>query len=256
MLKIEAGKEYIGIVLPDKDPQNRGRYKVHIPELMPHLPQTQGIWVRNHVHKWRLTRDYHQGSYGQYYPLHSDTVVIVKFFKDDDPNSGYIDRVLFDYTKDQFLKSPYYEDPGNSEDRDDTYVIFKTPKYDNVFIIHEDTKEHKNTIWLIYNRGRTFLRISETGLEIYTNDNKRVYVKGDTDTIIDGNANLHITGKTSIRTANEVHIKSDALITVDAPTIHLNCDDASPTEAKKVDNSDVNIPKDMSKLGRKYELFE
>ena len=45
-----TNKEFIGTILPDIDPKNQGRYCVHIPELMPHFPNTNGFWVKISVH--------------------------------------------------------------------------------------------------------------------------------------------------------------------------------------------------------------
>ena len=136
-------KEFLAKVLKDPDPKNEGRYKVHIPDLMHHLPEDQGIFVKNHVHKYRVTPS-EKGNYGQYFPLQENTIVIVKFFEND-YNSGYIDRIISDYEIDSL--------PLKVKDRDELYQLLRTPKYDNLIVINEDTEDQPpNSIHLYFNK--------------------------------------------------------------------------------------------------------
>src|SRR6056297_3286146 len=50
-------KEFIGQTVPKEveefyDYELQGSYKVHIPELMPHLNKDEGVWCKNHSKKW------------------------------------------------------------------------------------------------------------------------------------------------------------------------------------------------------------
>lgn len=172
-------QEFLGTVLPDSDPKNQGRYKVYIPKLMPHISPNNGIWCKNQVHKWRYTKDGDSGCYGEYTPLHSGTLVIVKFNKED-YNTGYIDRIVGDYYSDSL---PF---GITTVDRDDIYTIYKTPKYNDIFVINEDTKDQPpNSIHLYFNKQRTRFITDYRGIHIFTHDNY--------DKLILGNQDIHIT---------------------------------------------------------------
>lgn len=188
--------EFIGHVLKDPDPLQQGRYKVHIPELMQHIAEDKGIWCKNHVHNWRITSS-DVGEYGSYLPLHAGTKVIIKFYKND-INTAYADRIISDAevetdkeAQDSVTKKPALED------RDEQYIIFKTPKKFNVFYVNEDTQNEPNTIYLVYNRDgsperRTVYRIDESGIQLWTRDNRRVRVMLDENRQIDGNQTEYI----------------------------------------------------------------
>lgn len=197
-LKNLTEHQFLGIVLPDLDPERMGRYKIHIPKLMPHLDYDQGIWCKNQVHNWRMTHS-DKGEYGQYFPLHSGTHVIVNFFRND-MNSGYIDRIISDYySGSDTLAQDNVKAKSVLEDRDEQYILFKTPKKWNAFYINEETEKEPNTIYLIYNRDnsperRTVYRVDETGITIWTRDNRRIRVKTDENKQVDGNQTEYIKG--------------------------------------------------------------
>ena len=80
-----VGRTFYGVIVDDSylnvdkdkktlpkhiDTKIRGRYKVHIPELMHHLPLQDGIWCRNRVHKnrnFKLNIPYNQITNSKYY---------------------------------------------------------------------------------------------------------------------------------------------------------------------------------------------
>jgi hypothetical protein len=169
----------------------KGRYKVHLPDLMPHLEEYDGIWCKNHTNKWNITPS-DVGEYGSHYPLHPGTYVIVKFFEND-LNTGYIDRILSDYKDNRDVEAQDCVSPKPAlTDRDEQYIIFKTPKNFNIFYVNEDTTNEPNTIYLIYNRDnsperRTVFKIDESGVSLYTRDNNRIRIKLDENKQIDGN---------------------------------------------------------------------
>lgn len=195
-VEILVGKEFIGKVLPDKDTNQMGKYKVHIPELMPHMSEDQGLWCKNHVHSWRVTSS-DDGVYGSYFPLHSGTHVIVKFYENDF-NTGFITRIISDDENgtDKEAQDVTSVKPSLN-DRDEQYIIFKTPKKFNIFYINEDTKDEPNTIYLVYNRDgnperRTVYRIDDSGIHLWTRDNRRIRVLLDENRQIDGNQTEYI----------------------------------------------------------------
>jgi hypothetical protein len=244
-------KEFIGRIIPkgsDKefDQKMKGRYRVHIPELMAHIEEEKGIWCKNHVHNWRMTSS-DVGEYGSHYPLHSGTYVIVKFFEND-YNTGYIDRILSDYedNTDKEAQDCVEVKPALT-DRDEQYVIFKTPKKWNIFYVNEDTENEPNTMYLIFNRDnsperRTVLRINESGIHIWTRNNQRIRIKENEDIQVDGNANklvkgnviIQVEGNTNISVDGKTDVWSGTSVNVDAPTINLNSGIAQKTSANKV----------------------
>jgi len=187
-------KEFIGTILGEPDPRQMGRYKVHLPEIMQHLTEDKGIWCKNQVHAWRITPS-DNGEYGSYYPLHAGTKVIVKFYSND-YSSGYINRIISDAddNTDNEAQDGRTVKPAVL-DRDEQYIIFKTPKKFNIFYVNEETEKEPNTIYLVYNRDesperRTVYRIDESGIHIWTRDNRRVRIKLDDNKQIDGDKSL------------------------------------------------------------------
>lgn len=214
-------KEFLANVLSDKDPKNQGRYKVHIPDLMHHLSETEGIFVKNHIHKNRITPS-DNGNYGQYYPLQPGTIVMVKFFEND-YNTGYIDRIVSDYEIDSL--------PLKIRDRDDFHQIFRTPKFDNLLVINENTTDQPpNSIHLYFNKYRTTIIIDEEGIHIYSDDNKDEEIKKDVDQLhhqnhklhVKGNYDLYVDGEIKIYASGTINLQSGSGIHMDAPVIHMN----------------------------------
>jgi hypothetical protein len=190
------GKDFIGKVLPDLDPRQMGRYRVHIPEIMQNIVEDRGIWCKNQVHAWRITPS-DNGEYGSYFPLHPGTEVIVRFYHND-YNSGYISKIISD-AEDSSDKEAQDSVSVKSSlmDRDEQYIIFKTPKKFNIFYVNEDTEKEPNTIYLVYNRDgsperRTVYRIDESGMHLWTRDNRRIRILLDENRQIDGNQTEYI----------------------------------------------------------------
>ncbi len=215
-------KEFLAKVLPDLDPKHQGRYKVHIPEVMYHIAEDKGIWVKNHVHKDRVTRS-EKGIYGQYFPLQSETIVIVKFFRNDF-NTGYIDRVDSDFEKETL--------PLEVTDRDDIHQMFRTAKYDNIHTIHEDTVDQPpNSIHVYYNKHRTTIVVDEEGIHIHTDDNEDKTITKDYDqnvkqnkkVHVEGNFDVYVNGQCNNYSGMKYDIRSGTYIAEDAPMIYLNC---------------------------------
>ena len=212
---IIVGKEYNGVVLDAADWHIESMYKVHLPMLSQVLGESEGIWVKNHIHKtdW------------QYFPIQPQTDVVVKFFRPD-INSGYIERVLFDNIikhggmgdvgiignidtggstgGDEIEKNSIpFKSPG---DRDNTYQLLRTPIQDHLFIFNEETIGDPlppNSIHLYYTKDRSRLVLDETGWNFDTQD--AWYQKIATDKIIDVGDNKFekITNSVQLKTGGE-----------------------------------------------------
>lgn len=245
---------YHGVILPDPDPKNQGRYLVHLPELHPLLGDGKGIWCKNQVHNWRITpsEDY---VYGSYYPLQPGTKVIVKFYQNDF-HSGYIDKIISDQVMKTNPKLGCQVNPEATFDRDDTYIFFKTPKYHNLFCVLEKTSDGQNglskqlmpnSLHLYYNYRRSTMIMNEDGIHffsmnnygktieghnnIWINQNDKLYVQGNKDGYVNGYRKDFTLGPVdnlgksySKNTYTGVYdIQSSSHVAADAPSILLNC---------------------------------
>jgi len=214
-------REFIGTVLPDKDSIHQGKYKVNVPELQPHMKETEGIWCKNHTCQNRVTPS-EDGIYGSYYPLHAGISVIVKFFANH-IESAYIDRII----SDAYAETLPYE----IIERDDYYQIIRTPKHNNLIAIYEgDTDSQnvpKNSIHVYYNDIRTTIVIDEDGINVKTADN--------TNVIITKKCKVHV------KETQDVHIEKATKVLID------ETDDIHIVKATKVlidDTLDVYVAKD------------
>jgi len=188
MVKL-TNREFNAIVLDAKDPENKGRYLVRIPLLQPLLSEKRGIWVKNHIHKYRDNTGSGIGRYGQYFPLHPNTRVLVKFYENDF-NTGYIDRILDDDIPNSTItgtSEPAYQRGstelprkriplpfGAKSDRDEIYQVIRTPKYDNLILISEDSAGNpvpEDSIHIYHKRDYNRLVFNKNGAYI-TSKNK------------------------------------------------------------------------------------
>lgn len=233
-------REFIGVVLSNRDNSHRGQYMVNIPELQPHMKSYHGIWCKNHVNKYRVTPS-RIGVVGSYYPLQSGMAVIVKFFAND-INSGYVDRIISD---------PYANTlPLEVIERDDYYQIIRTPRYNNIIAIYEGpppiddegveeqwTPENsqssknvpRNSIHIYFNETRTTVVIDETGLNVKTEDNINITVHehdgtpGNIKLTVQGTADIKVTGDAKIESSANVHVKAGSNAYVDGGSdVHVN----------------------------------
>jgi len=209
-----TNREYIGIILPDKDSTHRGWYKVNVPELQPHMKDSTGIWCQNHTCKHRVSPS-QAGVSGSYIPLQAGMSVVVKCFAND-IESAYIERVL----SDQYTNSLPYE----IIERDDYYQVIRTPKHNNLIAIYEsdiDSKNvPKNSIHVYFNDARTTVVIDETGINVKTADNINVTIgikaKITAKITVVGTADIHVTGATKLKCDATVDIKSSGALKVES----------------------------------------
>lgn len=202
--------EFIGSILPDKDLNHRGRYLVNIPQLQPHVKETEGIWCKNHVCRHRVSPS-NVGVCGSYYPLQEGMSVIVKFFSNN-LNSGYIDRVISDAYPETL--------PLEIIERDDYYQIIRTPKHNHLIAIYDGAVASKNvpknSIHVYFNNSATVVVIDETGINIKTAANVNVTVAGNSKITTTGTTDLKSTGNVNIESAATVNIKAGGDVNIEA----------------------------------------
>ena len=206
--------EYPGRILSGLDPENKGRYLVHIPELM-YAIKDEGIYCVNHTHKWRNTEttkidgetlvDGATELGGSYYPLVVGTRVIVKFFAQDCA-SGYIDRVNSDHYSNSM---PLNLQP---EQRDEYYQLLRTSKNDLIAIstTEEDTDIlPKHSIHIYYDKDQVQVICNEEGMFIVAKEDLQIVVEKDI----------------RIKAKGTVHIEAADSLCLKAPEIKLDCTD-------------------------------
>ncbi|MBC8427440.1 MAG: hypothetical protein H8D97_00970 [Proteobacteria bacterium] len=249
-------EQYEGIVLPDIDLMNRGRYKVHINELHTHIGVTSGIWCRNRTSPNSYNSDFPGGSYGSYFPLLPQTRVIVQFVSGD-YHQGEIVRIIAD--QENGIRLPFMCIP---EARDQIFTVFRTPIYSNFLHINEVTAvQPMNSMHFYFNADlltgdtwcgdrdpitapstniRTKYIIDENGVHFCTADSVSVSINTDgniainrnilvkigknADIHIEGAAKVHIDGQTDLYVDGDINVKSDSTINIQGgPLINLNC---------------------------------
>jgi len=218
---------FSGIVLPDPDPRNLGRYKVHIPELQLRMGKSSGILCRNKIHNYRVN-DSEDGVYGCYMPLHAGTKVIVAI-ANSDYSSASIVRINIhekDFDKQNTL-------PFNVSDksRDDLYLLLRTPKYDSLIAIMEDTvvaDEPDNSLHIYHHNGETRIIINKDGIHIDTVHNLSATIGGNSSIVVSGNCGISVNGSTDIVSGGVTNIVSGGNVNVDAPMINLNSGASAP----------------------------
>jgi hypothetical protein len=218
-----SNREWEGTVLPDLDPKRQGRYRVHIPQLMDQMEEHEGIWCRNHMAGAKLGQS-NRGSYGAYTPLQPGTKVNVTF-RINSLNAGYITKKVPDTEPNTNIDGPEWSEKNVNEstfDRDEQYVIMKTPKRYQIMYMNEDTSNDPNTIFIVFNRdqgaksGRTITKYSEDGLHNYSRNNVRLRALQDETNQIDCNQTTKIGGKrkTSIATADHLEVSDKRIIKI------------------------------------------
>jgi hypothetical protein len=181
-----TNREFPGKIKSEDDPKNRGRYLVHIPELMYTIFDTNqdGIYCANHTHKWRDTYkevgNEKKFVGGSYYPLKTGTRVIIKFFSED-YESGYIDRIVSDYYEDGMPVQLYKKE----KIRDKYYQVLRTSKNDLIAIstIEEKEKEESedtlplHSIHMYYDKDKVEVICNPDGMFIFVKEDLQIEVE-------------------------------------------------------------------------------
>jgi len=226
-------REFIGTVLPDKDNNHQGRYKVNISELQPHTKDTDGIWVKNHICRNRISPSA-IGICGAYFPLQPGMGVIVKFFSNH-MDSGYVDRVISDRYPETL--------PFEAIERDDFYLLLRTPIHDNIIAVYDsDTASKnipKNSIHVYFNKTRTTVVIDENGINIKTDDNINVTVAKNVKITVTGTADIKVDGDVKIKTSSSAHIKATSNLNIEASVINIKGNSAINMQAPLISENGV-----------------
>lgn len=99
-----SGKKFTGKIVKGLDSTGRARYLVHVPELMPHQAETNGIWCMNSINGSRIGGST-RGMTGSYKPLYEGQMVTIEM-NTDDVNSARIVEVIAD---DKENKTPSFK---------------------------------------------------------------------------------------------------------------------------------------------------
>lgn len=228
-MNITIGKEYIGKIVSGIDSKQQGGYLVHIPEILPHLAESGGIYCKNGVHTWRLTQS-DSGVYGSYFPLHPGTKVAVQF-SDTDLNSGRIVKIISDDSAKSDLDIKSGSAKSSAEDRDEQYIIIATPKKKNSIFINENSSSDSNSMFIIFNGLRSAIKISEDGIHISTDDNFKQKIVVNREIEIDGSSSITVNGGNyDIYVNGDTNILSTGNVNVDGATVNLNSGMAAPAK--------------------------
>jgi len=148
-------KEYVGIIIDDKDPQKLGRYKVKIPELFMTDDEHAGIWALNKVGNYqRYKKGNKVVSAGTYFPLKKDMMVKVKTFTDSLIYAEITELVSRDKI------------PTKAEGRDTYHQVIKTE--DGTFCYYD---EKKKLFSLFVDWGSQAYMIHKDKMEFYSGEN-------------------------------------------------------------------------------------
>jgi hypothetical protein len=258
MSKYLTDREFPGVITSelatssDQDPNNRGRYKVLIPELMYNCFDDDGqIFCVNHVTKYRNNYcNTGEGIYGSYFPLHPGTKVIVKFHEED-LQTGYVDRIISDYHVDSLPLEL------ETSDRDEYYQLLRTiandlicftcntttdkvpaggfhlyHKNDNVRLIFDATGIHiyNKKDLDIQNDGDSYIKIdgksdiiieSDSNINIKSNNN--ITIDGTSDITVKGNSSVSTVGNGNVTVGGNCNVLVGGICSVQATRINLNC---------------------------------
>lgn len=232
--KFLTDREFAGVVVTGQDEKNKGRYYVLIPELMYNIhDKDEGkILCMNHVSNYRNTYCDTNGSpefattgvYGQYFPLHPGTKVIVKFYEEDF-QTAYIDRIISDYYEDSMpLKI-------ETSERDQYYQLLRTIAYDLIAVTCDTTSIPSDGIHIYHKKDNVVVVFDKDGIHIYTKkdfdqriDGKAfIKVDGDVDCVFSSNLNISVSGNVKIGVEGSCELNVAGLCNVDAKIINLNC---------------------------------
>jgi hypothetical protein len=211
---VQEGRVYNGIVERWIDPENRGRYKVRIPDLGAYEQQ---FVVINNVHSWSHSVINNQ-AYGSYYPLFPNTNVNVIFKKTGDATSGVIISIIPDgSTRKTFTNNNISTIPLQSTSRDDVYVLMNTRRLNSGIWFFDSSDKFSRSTHYLYNSGASGMIMSDSGIELFTNSRHTVLVESSHLLRVEQNSSetigvtKHIKAGQDIRVFAErdIHLRSD-----------------------------------------------
>ena len=202
-----------GTVIEGNDPKNRGRYRVVIPELMYNIyDKEEGfIYCSNQISGGRNSGSA-KGIYGQYFPLHPNTRVSVKFASED-YSSAYINNVVSDFHDNSMPLVP-----GDESQRDNFTQLIRTVSNDLITVTNETSAgEVPANSMAFYHKGDNVkITFDPDGIHIYTKKyfdqqiDGKAYIGIDKDTEVLLKQNL----KVSILLDNKVEITGNSDMTI------------------------------------------
>lgn len=207
-----------GTVIEGDDPKNRGRYRVVIPELMYNIyDKDEGfIYCSNQISGGRNSGSA-DGIYGQYFPLHPNTRVSVRFASED-YSSAYINNVVSDFHDDSIPLVSGGTDTDKTSQRDNFTQLIRTVSNDLITVTNKTSAgEVPADTMAFYHKGDN-VKVT------FDPDGIHVYTKKDFDQQIDGKAYITIDKDTDvllkqnlklvIREDNKVEIWGNSDITI------------------------------------------
>lgn len=222
-------QRYHGIVLKDIDPLNQGRYKVWISELMHQIPDTQGIWCKNRIHKERLAKT--DGPYGTYHPIRAKSRVIVTFYENDF-NTGFIVERESDQEKDNL---PF---KAKMEDRDDIYLIQNTREH--TFLMLDETKSlPSHSIHLYWNHKKHKLIFNDKGVHLYVTGSFNVTTTEDMNFNILKNFKLKVGQNIDFKVGQNINYQAGSNINLKSAAV-INLDAASQNHKGNITSDYIN----------------
>jgi len=191
-----------GTIIEGDDPKNRGRYRVVIPELMYNIyDKDEGfIYCSNQISGGRNSGSA-AGIYGQYFPLHPNTRVSVRFASED-YSSAYINNVVSDHHDDSIPLVSGGTDTDKTSQRDNFTQLIRTVSNDLITVTNKTSAgEVPADSMAFYHKGDNVkVTFDPVGIHIYT--------KKDFDQQIDGKAYIGIDKDT------EVLLKQNLKVTI------------------------------------------
>jgi hypothetical protein len=216
------GKYYHATVLAKKDEKNRGRYYVHIEQLSQHISEQEGIICKNRVHHYRYTNS-KKGKYGSYYPLQEGSHVLVTF-TENDFNTAEIIKIVADK---EINDVPF----SDLEDRDEVYVVLKTPTMNGAIVITENSKSiPPKSLYVFSNSSSNKMIFNPDGIHIFTSGSRYVTISGDNLISIGGDwkiqtgGSMHLKagGDISITAGGNINIQAGGIVAIDASQVFEN----------------------------------
>lgn len=211
---VQEGKVYHGIVERWIDPENRGRYKVKIPDLAAYEQQ---FVVINNIHSWSHTIVDNQ-SYGCYYPLFPKTNVNVIFKKSGDAASGVIVSIIPDgSTKKSFTNNKISTIPLKSTSRDDVYVVMNTKGLNSGLWFFDNSDKFTRSTHYLYNAGSSGMIMDDSGINLFTNSRCAMKVNSSHFLKVEQSSSETIGVTKHIKAGQDVRMFADR-------DIHLRCE--------------------------------
>lgn len=201
-----SSKTYLGIVVSGEDKKNKGRYKVHIPELHIDDPENVGVYAYNRVNNHYVRNNEKTGQeYGSYHPIQVGTRVIVRVY-----NGNIETAEIIGIVGDNKINAL----PLNAvtSDRDEFYVLVKTPKENTLFVVTENSTSLPASSIHIYHKNKNTVVII---------DSNGIHIKSPSMNVTVSDLNINISGNCNIHASGTINVSSGSSINVNAPSINL-----------------------------------